>query len=240
MTQSLESSVIELDADVNNLKKLIPTGDSMQVLKKFENRYQFNRHDNLVYFITWDLEQVTSYNQKIKVKFGRSDGAFDKRWQSYCCHTTTMPYIIAVITIPEMEHYKLFYPDTEIKDIPNVFNEEKNIKKIFKDRVYYAKSKEKVMVSMHEIYCYYNKRQDEINKMSNEYDIDYNMWRLPIKDKDGNLKCRIEYFTKLDKENAEREYKEKEEEKEKNKPLPLRKLGEKMSKELIDKLDKKK
>ena len=35
-----------------SLKELIPTGNSMEVLKKFEDRYEFSRYDDLVYFIT--------------------------------------------------------------------------------------------------------------------------------------------------------------------------------------------
>ena len=208
-----------------HIKDLIPTAsDSIKVLKEFEDRYHFSRYDNLIYFITHDLEHINSYDEKIKVKFGYSKGEFERRWTSYCHHSTTMPFIIAVITIPDMKHYKLFYPETKFEDLPTVQNEETKLKKLYKDRVYFAKSKEKVKISLNEICDYFEKRQDEINKMCKEYNLDYSMWRIPFQDKDGNLKCRIEHHYQLERENAEREYKEKE----KNKPLPLRKWGEKM------------
>jgi tRNA nucleotidyltransferase/poly(A) polymerase len=215
-----------------HLKELIPTGDAVQVLKKFEDRYKFSRFNDLIYFITTDLEKVNSFDEKIKVKFGRSNGSFERRWSAYCHHSITMPFLIAVITIPNMEHYKLFYPDTEFDNIPNVYNEEKKIKNIFKDRTYMEKSKEKIEVSINEVCDYLEKRQSEINEMYDEYNLDYEMWRLPVEDKDGNMQCRIKYHYQLEKEKQLEELKRKEEEEENNKPIPLRKWGEKMSSEM--------
>jgi len=210
-------------------KNLIPTGNSTTLLSEFENRYKFSRHDNLVYFITTDLKNVNSFDEKVKHKFGYSLASFERRWSSYCHHSiSNMPFLTAVITIPDMKHYKLFYPDTEFDDLPTAQNEEKKVKKLYKDRRYKDGSSECIEISLNEVCDYFEKRQAEINEMSNEYNLDYNMWRIPFIDKDGNEHDRIEYFTKLDKENAEKEYKEKEEEKEKNKSLPLRKWGDKM------------
>jgi|TARA_Y100000294_G_C8463284_1_gene299578 hypothetical protein len=183
-----------------SLKELIPTGNSMVVLKKFEDRYKFSRYDDLVYFITTELEKVKSFDDRIKVKFGRSDGSFERRWSAYCHHSiSSMPFIIAVITIPPMPNYKLFYPDTEIENIPNVYNEEKNLKKIYKDRTYKEGSTENIMISMNEICDYFEKRQLEINKMYDEYSIDYNMWLIPFTGDDGKIYDRIKYHTELDK-----------------------------------------
>ena len=106
-------------------KDLIFKGDSMETLKYFEKEYFFNRNDDLIYFITWDLENVKSWDEKIRVKFGKSNGSFEKRWSDYSTHSTISPYLIAVITIPKMEDYKLFFPNTDFKDCPTTFNEEK-------------------------------------------------------------------------------------------------------------------
>ena len=100
-------------------KDLIFKGDSMETLKYFEKEYFFNRNDDLIYFITWDLENVKSWDEKIRVKFGKSNGSFEKRWSDYSTHSTISPYLIAVITIPKMEDYKLFFPNTSSKTVLN-------------------------------------------------------------------------------------------------------------------------
>jgi len=178
---------------------LIPKGDSTTVLKFFENEYSFSRYDDLIYFITWDLENLKSWDEKIRVKFGKSNGSFEKRWSDYTTHSTISPYLIAVITIPKMEDYKLFFTDMAYKDCPNTYNEEQKIKDFFKDRRYFAKSTEKIKVSLNEVCDYFEKRQKEINDMYEIYQEHECFNLLPFIGSDNKWHNRILYLRELEK-----------------------------------------
>ena len=180
-------------------KDFIPNGDSNEVLKYFENVYNFSRYDDLIYFITWDLENVKSFDEKIRVKFGKSNGSFEKRWSDYSTHSTIMPYLIAVITIPQMENYKLYFPKTDYKNCPNTHTEENKIKNLFKNRKYFGKSSEKIKISINEVCDYFEKRQKEINDMYEKYNEEEKMWRIPFMGSDNKWHNRVLYFNELDK-----------------------------------------
>ena len=68
-----------------------------------------------------------------------------------------------------MEHYKLFYPETtdvnylKDTDLPTVYNEEKKLKKLFKDRTYKEGSTENIMISMNTVLFKNNKKQKDKN-----------------------------------------------------------------------------
>ena len=193
-----------------HIKELIPQKlNSTELLSYFENQYKFSRYNNLIYFITTDLATVKSFDEKVKHKFGMSAGSFERRWTSYCHHAiSTMPFITSVLTIPNMEHYWLFYPEVKIEDRPTIHNEEKKLKKLYKDRRYKAGSSECIEISLNEICDYFEKRQAEINKIYDEYCLDYKMWRLPFIDEDGNHHDRIKYHYKLREERIDLEIKE--------------------------------
>ena len=179
-------------------KELMPTGDPGQVLKHFEDKYFFSKYDDLIYFITWDLDRVKSFDEKIKVKFGKSNGSFERRWEAYSHHSPVIPFLIAVITIPKMDHYKLFFPETDYKDVPHTMNEEKKVKNLFKDRTYLGKSKEKVEVTLNEVCDYFEKRQKELNDMYEEYQAQELFWNIPFQGSDGKMHDRISYHYELD------------------------------------------
>ena len=109
---------------------MIPKGDSMQVLKHFQKEYNFDTDDNLIYFLTTNAEikNCTSFNQRIKVKFGFSEGGFERRFTGYSHGNLDMPFLIAVMTVPNMHDYSVFYPDTEKLDVPSLINEERRLK----------------------------------------------------------------------------------------------------------------
>ena len=176
-------------------------------LKKYEEMYQFSRHDGVIYFITWDVPNIKTFDDLIKVKFGRSKpGSFERRWSAYCHHSTDFPTLIAAISLPNMEHYKLFFPETKNEELPTLSNEEGRAKKHFKDRIYMGLSKEKVKVSVNEVCDYFENRQKQINEMADDYALQFNMWRIPFESqKDNNTHNRIEYFTAIDKGVSEQE-----------------------------------
>ena len=99
-----------------SFKEMIPKGDSMQVLKHFQKEYNFDTDDNLIYFLTTNAEikNCTSFDQRLKVKFGYSEGGFERRFTSYSHGNLDMPFLIAVMTVPNMHDYNVLYPDTEM------------------------------------------------------------------------------------------------------------------------------
>jgi|TARA_B100000424_G_scaffold254890_1_gene233356 hypothetical protein len=185
-----------------DLKPLIPKAPAMEVLKIFEDRYAFDANDNIIYFMcsNSDIEKAKSFDERIKVKFGISrEGSFYRRWQAYCHHSTDMPFLIAAISMPNMKYYSVLYPETEYDDLPTLINEEKKIKKLFKDRRYQPKSTEKVLISLNEVCDYFEKRQKELNEMYKKYDDDIQLWRIPFVGRDGKWHDRLEYHLHKDK-----------------------------------------
>jgi len=191
-------------------KDFIPNGDSNQMLAYFEKKYHFSRNDNIVYFLTFDLKNVKSfdelkskYDEQIVVKFGKSkEGSFERRYSAYFNHATTVPILLAVITIPNMENYKIYFPDrTDYKNFPNIHNEEDKVKNFFKDRKHkHGKSSERIKISINEVCDYFEKRQKEINDMYEEYCNEENFfWRIPFMSSDNKWHDRILYLKELDK-----------------------------------------
>ena len=196
-----------------SFKELIPKGDSMQVLRHFEQTYKFNSNENLIYFLTSnaEIENCTSFDQKIKVKFGYSEGGFERRFTTYSHGGLDMPFLIAVLTVPNMNDYEVFYPDTKFLDVPNLINEERRLKRKWKDRTYQGKSKEKVMVTLKEVCDYFEQRQKELNDLYETYCVDAEMWRIPFLGTDGHMHNRVEYWRIRDSQETESNTKECEE-----------------------------
>ena len=202
--------IINLMTDKISFKEMIPTGDSMQVLKHFQKEYNFDTDDNLIYFLTTNAEikNCTSFDQRLKVKFGYSEGGFERRFTSYSHGNLDMPFLIAVMTVPNMHDYNVFYPDTEMLDTPSLINEERRLKRLWKDRTYQGKSKEKVMVTLKEVCDYFETRQKELNEMYEKYCDDSLFWRIPFQGHDGHMHNRIEYWRIRDSQEIKQNTKE--------------------------------
>jgi len=200
----------DLYRELKESGKIPESGNSTETLEFFEKLYCFNRNNNIIYFITNEIENVKLKNQPIRVKVGRSETfKFQRRWQEYTTHTSVPPYLLGVISIPAMPEYKTFLPHTDWEEIffdewdwKNChcpYSEEKRVIEYFKDRTYIKKSKEKLMLSINEIEEYIDSRQGIIEEVHDAYITEDQEWRYgePLIGPDGKHHNKIIYHREL-------------------------------------------
>jgi len=204
----------DLYSELKEAGKIPEPGSSSETLEFFNKLQDHSLVENhIIYFITNDLENVKSRDQRMRVKIGKSEiFNFPRRWQEYCTHTSVPPYLLGSIGIPPMPEFKTLFPHMDYYGWPecwedsddwenchDLHSEESRVKKYFKDRTYIKISKEKLMLSMNDIEKYIDNRQSLIELVYDDYLTEYLEWKHgePLIGPDGKHHNKLIYHREL-------------------------------------------